>query len=86
MLEAVRIVADALGGTQSVTLPEAKRARAAAFCISAFEGGQLHKPNLIARPQDYDPATLPRLIAGRCSRQRRFIRRSASAPGSGSRR
>ncbi|WP_026439338.1 AtzE family amidohydrolase [Acidocella facilis] len=64
MLEAVRIVADALGGTDSVTLPEAKRARAAAFCISAFEGGQLHKPNLIARPQDYDPATLPRLIAG----------------------
>lgn len=64
MLEAVRIVAAALGGTQSVTLPEAKRARAAAFCISAFEGGQLHKPNLIARPQDYDPATLPRLIAG----------------------
>ena len=64
MLEAVRTVAVALGGTQSVTLPEAKRARAAAFCISAFEGGQLHKPNLIARPQDYDPATLPRLIAG----------------------
>ena len=64
MLEAVQIVADALGGTASVTLPEARRARAAAFCITAFEGGQLHKPDLIARPQDYDHATLPRLIAG----------------------
>jgi Asp-tRNA(Asn)/Glu-tRNA(Gln) amidotransferase A subunit family amidase len=40
------------------------RARAAAFCITAFEGGQLHKANLIKRPQDYDPATRPRLLAG----------------------
>ncbi|MDE2238322.1 MAG: AtzE family amidohydrolase [Rhodospirillales bacterium] len=64
MLEALHIVADALGGTASVTLPEAKRARSAAFCITAFEGGQLHKPDLIARPRDYDPATLPRLLAG----------------------
>lgn len=64
MLEAVALVAKSLGASQTATLPEAERARAAAFCITAFEGGQLHKQNLIARPQDYDPATRPRLIAG----------------------
>jgi AtzE family amidohydrolase len=64
MLDAVAAVARGLGCTATVTLPEAKRARAAAFCISAFEGGQLHKPNLRARPQEFDPATRPRLLAG----------------------
>jgi len=64
MLEAVATVAAALGATTRVVLPEAARARAAAFCITAFEGGQLHKKNLAARPQDFDPATRPRLIAG----------------------
>ncbi len=64
MLAAVAAVAAGLGASRRATLPEAKRARAAAFCITAFEGGQLHKANLIARPQDFDPATRPRLIAG----------------------
>jgi AtzE family amidohydrolase len=64
MLDAVAAVAKGLGATQSVTLPEAERARAAAFCITAFEGGQLHKQNLIMRPGDFDAATRPRLIAG----------------------
>jgi AtzE family amidohydrolase len=64
MLAAVAAVAKALGSTAKTTLPEARRARAAAFCISAFEGGQLHKANLRARPQDFDPATRPRLLAG----------------------
>jgi len=61
---AVAQVADGLGGATPVTLPEAGRARAAAFCITAFEGGQLHKPNLATRPHDFDPATRPRLMAG----------------------
>jgi AtzE family amidohydrolase len=64
MLDAVAAVAKGLGATQRVTLPEAERARAAAFCITAFEGGQLHKQNLIMRPGDFDAATRPRLIAG----------------------
>jgi AtzE family amidohydrolase len=64
MRDAVVAVAAGLGATARVELPEAKRARAAAFCISAFEGGQLHKENLSTRPQDFDPATLPRLLAG----------------------
>ncbi len=64
MLDAVAAVAKGLGATERVTLPEAERARAAAFCMTAFEGGQLHKQNLIARPDDFDAATRPRLIAG----------------------
>jgi len=64
MLAAVETVAHAFGTAATATLPEARRARAAAFCITAFEGGQLHKPNLIAQPEAFDPATRPRLIAG----------------------
>ncbi len=64
ILDAVAAVAKGLGATETAILPEAARARAAAFCITAFEGGQLHKENLILRPQDFDPATRPRLIAG----------------------
>ncbi len=64
ILAAVAAVAAGLGASARATLPHAHIARAAAFCITAFEGGQLHKPNLIARPQDFDPATRPRLIAG----------------------
>lgn len=64
MLQAVAAVAAGLGAVSGAVLPEAARARAAAFCISAFEGGQLHKKNLQSRPQDFDPATRPRLIAG----------------------
>jgi aspartyl-tRNA(Asn)/glutamyl-tRNA(Gln) amidotransferase subunit A len=64
MLAAVETVARAFGTAATATLPEARRARAAAFCITAFEGGQLHKPNLIAQPEAFDPATRPRLIAG----------------------
>jgi aspartyl-tRNA(Asn)/glutamyl-tRNA(Gln) amidotransferase subunit A len=64
MLEAVALVAQGLGGAVKATLPEAGRARAAAFCMTAFEGGQLHKQDLRDRPEDFDPATRPRLIAG----------------------
>jgi aspartyl-tRNA(Asn)/glutamyl-tRNA(Gln) amidotransferase subunit A len=64
MLDAVETVAHALNATARVTLPEAARARAAAFCITAFEGGQLHKKNLATQPENFDPATRPRLIAG----------------------
>jgi aspartyl-tRNA(Asn)/glutamyl-tRNA(Gln) amidotransferase subunit A len=64
ILAAVERVAAGLGATARAVLPKAGLARAAAFCITAFEGGQLHKHNLIARPEDFDPATRPRLIAG----------------------
>jgi AtzE family amidohydrolase len=64
MLEAVAMAAHGLGATARATMPQARLARAAAFCITAFEGGQLHKADLIAQPENFDPATRPRLLAG----------------------
>ncbi|OLP17140.1 amidase [Leptolyngbya sp. 'hensonii'] len=61
---AVEQVAQALGVTRRVTLPEAERARAAAFVITAVEGANLHLADLKTRPQDFDPATRDRLLAG----------------------
>ncbi|MBW4521547.1 MAG: AtzE family amidohydrolase [Scytolyngbya sp. HA4215-MV1] len=63
-LQAVEKVAKALGASQVVTLPEAHRARAAAFLITASEGSNLHLENLRQRPQDFDPATRDRFLAG----------------------
>lgn len=62
--QAVEQVAQALNITERVTLPESGRARAAAYLITASEGGNLHMGNLRTRPQDFDPATRDRLIAG----------------------
>lgn len=63
-LDALQHVAAGLEAVDHVTLPEAGRARAAAFCITAAEGGALHLETLKTRAADYDPATRPRLIAG----------------------
>ena len=57
-------VAKALGATQEIELPEVARARAAAYVITTTEGGSLHLDRLRKRPQDFDPATRDRLIAG----------------------
>jgi aspartyl-tRNA(Asn)/glutamyl-tRNA(Gln) amidotransferase subunit A len=61
---AVAQVAEALGATQRVTIPEAHRARAAAYVITASEGSNLHLPRLKTRPHDFDPATRDRFLAG----------------------
>jgi AtzE family amidohydrolase len=61
---AVATVAKALGATRTVVLPNAAAARAAAYVITAMEGGQLHLSRLRARPQDFDPDTRERLMAG----------------------
>ncbi|GAB4145164.1 MAG: AtzE family amidohydrolase [Cyanobacteria bacterium J069] len=61
---AVEKVAQALGATQRVTLPEAHRARAAAYLITTCEGSNLHLPNLKTRPHDFDPATRDRFLSG----------------------
>ncbi|MBE9051913.1 AtzE family amidohydrolase [Nostocales cyanobacterium LEGE 11386] len=63
-LAAVQKVADALNVTEYVTIPEAHRARAAAFVITASEGANLHLDQLKSRPQDFDPATRDRFLAG----------------------
>jgi aspartyl-tRNA(Asn)/glutamyl-tRNA(Gln) amidotransferase subunit A len=57
-------VAAALGVTSEIELPEAKRARAAAYVITAAEGGALHLARLRKRAHDFDPAVRDRLIAG----------------------
>jgi AtzE family amidohydrolase len=62
-LEGLQIVAQALGA-QPAELTGARAARAAAFCLSGAEGGSLHLADLRRRPQDFDPATRDRLIAG----------------------
>ncbi|BAM86660.1 putative glutamyl-tRNA (Gln) amidotransferase subunit A [Bradyrhizobium oligotrophicum S58] len=62
--EAVTRVATALRATEVVEVPEAARARAAAYVISTTEGASLHLDRLRTRPNDFDPAVRDRLIAG----------------------
>jgi len=63
-LAVVQEVAKALNVDEYVTIPEANRARAAAFVITASEGANLHLEKLRSRPQDFDPATRDRFLAG----------------------
>lgn len=63
-LAALQQVAEALDVTEYVRIPEAKRARAAAFVITASEGANLHLAKLRLRPQDFDSATRDRFLAG----------------------
>ncbi|MBR0856209.1 AtzE family amidohydrolase [Bradyrhizobium liaoningense] len=63
-VEAVGRVAKALGPTKVVDVPEAARARAAAYVITTTEGASLHLDRLRTRPNDFDPAVRDRLIAG----------------------
>ncbi len=63
-LAAVQKVADALDIIEYVIIPEAHRARAAAFVITASEGANLHLDKLQSRPQDFDIATRDRFLAG----------------------
>lgn len=64
VLEALDQVAQALSADREVILDGAQAARAAAFCLTAFEGGELHHHDLAARAMDYDPAVRDRLLAG----------------------
>jgi AtzE family amidohydrolase len=61
---AVANVAQALGVTRKIDIPEAARARAAAFVITASEGANLHFADLKARADDFDPMTRDRFLAG----------------------
>jgi len=62
--EAVARVAAALGASGEVELPQAGRARAAAYVITAAEAATLHLDRLRRRAGDFDPAVRDRLIAG----------------------
>ena len=61
---AVVKVAQALGSTRQIELPEVNRARAAAFIISNAEGAALHLPDLRTRAADFEPLSRDRFLAG----------------------
>jgi AtzE family amidohydrolase len=61
---AVDKVAAALGVTREVIIPEAARARAAAYVITTVESAALHLPRLRSRARDFDPEVRDRLVSG----------------------
>jgi aspartyl-tRNA(Asn)/glutamyl-tRNA(Gln) amidotransferase subunit A len=61
---AMDLACAALGVAAEAVLPEAERARGAAFLITMAEAGELHLARLRDRPGDFDPAVRDRLIAG----------------------
>lgn len=61
---AVQDAAAALGADRRVTIPEAERARAAAFVLTAGTAGSLYLDDLRTRPDDFDPLSRDRLLAG----------------------
>ncbi|ACB52894.1 amidase [Crocosphaera subtropica ATCC 51142] len=63
-LKAVETVAKILNIKETINIPEAHRARAAAYIITACEGSNFHIKNLRLRPQDFDTATRDRFLAG----------------------
>jgi aspartyl-tRNA(Asn)/glutamyl-tRNA(Gln) amidotransferase subunit A len=64
VLQAIDRVAVALGVDRDIDIPQAERARSAAFLITASEGASLHLDRLRSRARDYDSAVRDRLIAG----------------------
>jgi 1-carboxybiuret hydrolase len=61
---AVDTVAAALGATRMTEWPEVARARAAAFVITNAEGSALHLDDLKRRPNDFEPLSRDRFLAG----------------------
>ncbi|WP_341917382.1 AtzE family amidohydrolase [Polaromonas sp. YR568] len=62
--EVVALAAGTLGAQAAVTWPDAALARAAAFIITASEGGSLHLNDLRTRADDFEPLSVDRFIAG----------------------
>jgi AtzE family amidohydrolase len=58
------MVAQALGASAEVTWPDAAQARAAAFIVTASEGGALHLADLRRCPDEFEPLSVDRFIAG----------------------
>ncbi|MEO5737297.1 MAG: AtzE family amidohydrolase [Variovorax sp.] len=63
-LSAVDRVAEALGARKIIELPMVEAGRAAAFLITNSEGAALHLANLRKRPQDFEPLSRDRFLAG----------------------
>jgi len=64
VFQAVALAAAQLGADRRIEIPEAARARAAAYVVTASEGAALHLDRLRTRAADFDPAVRDRLIAG----------------------
>lgn len=62
--QATDTIAHAVGATETVELPDAAAGRASAFLITAAEGANQHLGDLRSRPQDFEPLTRDRLLAG----------------------
>jgi amidase/aspartyl-tRNA(Asn)/glutamyl-tRNA(Gln) amidotransferase subunit A len=86
--EVVELAARTLGAQPDVTWPEPHLGRTAAFLITASEGGNLHLDDLRTRPQDFEPLSVDRFIAGavqpaawylRAQRYRRIYRDKVNA-------
>ena len=61
---AVAVVAAALEAQEEVLMPEAELARSAAFIITAAEGGNHYLPALRQMPEQFEPNSRERLLAG----------------------
>jgi aspartyl-tRNA(Asn)/glutamyl-tRNA(Gln) amidotransferase subunit A len=64
MAASIGAVCEALGITRTIELPDPAIARAAAYAITAAEGGEFHRHRLRARAGDFDSAARDRFIAG----------------------
>ena len=62
--EVVALAANVLGAKAEVEWPDAALGRAAAFIISASEGGSLHLDDLRTRADDFEPLSVDRFISG----------------------
>lgn len=62
--EAVKRVAQALEAQDEVEMPQAELARSAAFIITASEGGNQYLPLLRTIPEQFEPLSRERLLAG----------------------
>ena len=62
--QAVQEAARILGVTAQVSWPDAALARAAAFIVTASEGGQLHLDHLRTQAHDLEPLSVDRFMAG----------------------
>jgi aspartyl-tRNA(Asn)/glutamyl-tRNA(Gln) amidotransferase subunit A len=63
-LDALHRVAKAVGAHSEIEIPEARRARAAAYVITTTEGAALHMNRLRNHAGEFDPAVRDRLLAG----------------------
>jgi amidase/aspartyl-tRNA(Asn)/glutamyl-tRNA(Gln) amidotransferase subunit A len=58
------LAANTLGAVDEVQWPDAALGRAAAFIVTAAEGGSLHMADLRERTDDFEPLSVDRFIAG----------------------